>query len=88
VVVCDIVMPERDGYAFIRALRRLPPERGGGVPALAVTAYASAEDRRKAAEAGFDAHLAKPIDPETFVELVTRLPRRRGESAAGAENPS
>jgi two-component system CheB/CheR fusion protein len=61
-LVCDIAMPEEDGYGLIRRIRALGPGRGGAVPALALTALATAEDRRRALAAGFHAHMAKPVD--------------------------
>lgn len=66
VIVCDIAMPGEDGYSFIRALRRT----GSAVPAIALTAHAMTADAARAAEAGFDRHLAKPID---FDHLVATL---------------
>jgi CheY-like chemotaxis protein len=70
VVVCDIGLPDRDGYSLIRRVRELSPERGGTVPALALTAYAGPDDRDMTLAAGFDLYLAKPADPE---QLVTRI---------------
>jgi hypothetical protein len=61
VLVSDIGMPEEDGYALIRQVRALPPEEGGAVPALALTAYARLEDRRRVFSAGFQMHAAKPV---------------------------
>ena len=59
VLVSDIGMPEEDGYALIRQVRALPPERGGGTPAIALTAYARSEDRLKVILAGFQIHIGK-----------------------------
>jgi two-component system CheB/CheR fusion protein len=70
VLVSDIGMPIRDGYDLIREVRKRPAEKGGSVPALALTAYAAAEDREKTAAAGFQSYLAKPAAP---AELVTRV---------------
>jgi PAS domain S-box-containing protein len=72
VVLTDIGMPGDDGYSFLQALRRLPPDRGGKLPAIAVTAYATGEDRRRALQAGFFAHLAKPFDPVTLIATIGR----------------
>lgn len=69
VVLCDLGMPGKDGYDFIRALR----ERGGSAPALAVTAYARTEDERRAVEAGYRGHLAKPFEPSDLVAAVAAL---------------
>ncbi|HEY9594642.1 MAG TPA: response regulator, partial [Spirochaetia bacterium] len=73
VLLCDIALSGETGYDVIRRVRALRPEDGGKVPAAAVTAYASAEDRRRATSAGFTHHLPKPIDPDGLVALVARL---------------
>ena len=75
VLVVDIGMPEEDGHAFIRQVRRLPEAAGGRTPALALTAYASLEDRRQALAAGFNAHLAKPVDPPALIASLLDLAR-------------
>jgi CheY-like chemotaxis protein len=62
--VSDIAMPDVDGYSLIRNIRSLGPEYNSSVPALALTAYSTAEDVQRALSAGFDAHMAKPF--ETF----------------------
>jgi len=76
VIVSDIGMPEEDGYAFIAKLRALPRESGGRIPAVALTAYARAEDRRKALMAGFQNHAAKPVEPQELVMVVANLAGR------------
>ncbi len=73
IVVSDIGMPEMDGYMLMRHIRSLPLEQGGQVPAIALTAYAGEMDRQQAIAAGFQRHIAKPIDPETVVAIVTEL---------------
>jgi signal transduction histidine kinase len=73
VLVSDIGMPGMSGYDFIKAVRALPPERGGWVPAAALTAYASAEDRHRAMLAGYQMHISKPVDPERLVRVVADL---------------
>ena len=75
VLVSDIGLPEEDGYELIRNLRALAPEGPGGIPAVALTAYATADDRSRALAAGFQHHLAKPIDPEALRASVSRLAR-------------
>jgi CheY-like chemotaxis protein len=72
VIVSDIGMPIRDGYDLIADVRT----RGIRVPALAVTAYASAEDRRRAIGAGYQAHVAKPVDTTEFLVAVAALAGR------------
>jgi CheY-like chemotaxis protein len=73
VVVSDIGMPGEDGYALIRRLRERGPEEGGRVPAVALTAYARAEDRRRAIVAGFTTHLPKPVEPAELAVVVGNL---------------
>lgn len=70
-VVCDIQMPGMDGYAVARALRG--DSRLSQVPLIAVTASAMLGDRERVLAAGFDAYIAKPIDPETIVPLLENL---------------
>jgi signal transduction histidine kinase/DNA-binding response OmpR family regulator len=73
VLVTDIGMPKTDGYALLRTLRALPAELGGTIPAIALTAYARAEDRERAEMAGFQMHIAKPVDPSELVARVADL---------------
>jgi CheY-like chemotaxis protein len=73
VLVSDIGMPGEDGHALVRRVRTLPPEQGGRVPAVALTAYARAEDRVKAIRAGFQMHLAKPVEPAELIAMVASL---------------
>jgi CheY-like chemotaxis protein len=75
VLVSDIAMPEESGYVLMRKIRRLPPEQGGTVPALALTAYAGANDVKLALSAGFSAHVAKPIEPGGLALAVAELAR-------------
>lgn len=71
-IVSDIGMPGQDGYSFMRAVRRLlPPLRT--VPSVALTAFARDSDRALALEAGFDGHLAKPVDTTALLQKVARL---------------
>jgi signal transduction histidine kinase/ActR/RegA family two-component response regulator len=72
VIVSDIGMPDHDGYSFLRSLRALPSDCGGAVPVIAVTAYATPEDRAAALRAGFDAHLGKPFRPDALVAAILR----------------
>ena len=55
-------MPDEDGYSFLRKVRSLPPERGGGIPAIALTGYAGAMDKMDTFAAGYQAHISKPIE--------------------------
>ena len=72
-LVSDIAMPDRDGYDLISEIRSREPERGGKIPAVAVTAYARAEDRVRVLAAGFQMHIAKPIDPDELIAVVASL---------------
>ncbi|UKO98246.1 hybrid sensor histidine kinase/response regulator [Nostoc sp. UHCC 0870] len=73
VLVSDIGMPNEDGYALIRKLRSLPPEKGGKIPAAALTAYARADDRTRAIQEGYQLHLPKPIEPIELATVVASL---------------
>src|SRR5436190_19946810 len=73
VVLSDIQMPGEDGYALIRKVRALPPDRGGQTPAAALTGLTNEEERARVLEAGFQYHLAKPVDARRLVEVVTTL---------------
>jgi PAS domain S-box-containing protein len=72
-LVSDIAMPDQDGFDLIRQLRSRDPEHGGEIPAVAVTAYASAEDRVRTLAAGFQMHVAKPVDPDELIAVVASL---------------
>ena len=77
VIVSDIGMPGRDGYDFIRRVRAKTGARD--MPAAALTAFARAEDRKRALLAGFQTHLAKPVDPSELVAVVASLAGRTGK---------
>jgi signal transduction histidine kinase len=79
VLLSDIEMPDENGYAFIKRLRALTPEQGGTVPAVAMTAHGSRQDRDRALAAGFQRHLPKPFQPADLFALVGEL---AGRSAA------
>jgi PAS domain S-box-containing protein len=72
-LVSDITMPNQEGYELIRHVRELGLEQGGGIPAIAITARASAEDRVNALSSGFQMHISKPIDPEEIIAIVASL---------------
>ena len=72
-LISDVGMPDEDGYTLIRRVRALSLERGGRTPAIALTAYARAEDRVKAVVAGFQHHLSKPIEPVELIVMVASL---------------
>jgi CheY-like chemotaxis protein/anti-sigma regulatory factor (Ser/Thr protein kinase) len=76
VLVSDIGMPDMDGYALIKKIRRLPTERGGKIPAAALTAYARIEDRRRVLSAGYQMHIAKPVEADALTTAVAKLAER------------
>jgi CheY-like chemotaxis protein len=78
VLVCDVALPDDDGYGLLKRLRGTPI--GEGIPAIALTAYARPEDRAKALAAGFRAHLSKPLDPESLLREISSAVK--GKSAA------
>ena len=84
VLLCDLAMPHEDGFSLIRRIRARPPDRGGLVPAVAVTAYARQDDRDRSTASGFQLHLAKPIDIEQLVAAVAALARHGVAADASA----
>jgi CheY-like chemotaxis protein len=70
VLVVDVGMPEVDGYTFVRHLRARTPAQGGRTPAVALTAYASGEDRDRALAAGFNEHVPKPVHAVDLVPII------------------
>ncbi|MEH2307589.1 hybrid sensor histidine kinase/response regulator [Nostoc sp.] len=73
ILISDIGMSEQDGYTLIRKLRSLEPEKGGCMPAIALTAYTREEDRLEALSAGFQQYLSKPIDPNKLIAMVASV---------------
>ena len=73
ILMSDIGMPGEDGYALIKQVRALPPERGGRTPAAALTAYARDEDRGRALAAGYQLHIAKPFNPHELLAAISDL---------------
>jgi CheY-like chemotaxis protein len=73
VLLSDIGMPDVNGYALMRRVRSLAADSGGKTPAIALTAYARAEDGERAFVAGFQAHVTKPVDPDRLTALVANL---------------
>jgi CheY-like chemotaxis protein len=76
VLVSDIGMPFEDGYSLLSKVRGLDATQGGETPAVALTAYAREEDRTQALSAGFQMHLAKPVEPEELANVVAKLATR------------
>jgi CheY-like chemotaxis protein len=78
VLICDLAMPEMDGYELLENVRRLEPELGE-LPVIAFTAAARNEDRAQTRRAGFQAHLAKPVEPDELVTTILELVRGHKE---------
>lgn len=87
VLIADLAMPGMDGYALIEQVRALDPDFGGRTPAIAVTGYASPLDRLRALQAGYQNHVAKPVEPQELAIVIASLTGRSGQdrrvSAAG-----
>ncbi len=76
VIVSDIDMPQMDGYQFIGEVRNLPAHNGGQTPAVALTAFARAEDRTHAINAGFQKYLSKPVDFQELIATIASVAER------------
>ncbi|MBE9167085.1 response regulator [Pleurocapsales cyanobacterium LEGE 06147] len=76
ILISDIGMPDEDGYALLRRIRALEPKKGGRIPAIALTAYARTQDRRAALLAGFQSHVAKPVEPAELIAVIANLAGR------------
>jgi PAS domain S-box-containing protein len=77
-ILSDIGMPDKDGHEFIRSVRKLPSDHGGRTPAVALTAFARSEDRTRAMMAGYQVHLAKPVEAQELIATVASLTGRTG----------
>ncbi|MBN3944459.1 response regulator [Nostoc sp. NMS9] len=73
VLISDIGMPEVDGYSLIQQIRALTAEKGGKIPAIALTAYARVDDYQRVINSGYQRHVTKPLDPEELVQAVVAL---------------
>ncbi len=73
VVISDLGMPDEDGYSLIRKIRSLPPESGGNVPAVALSAFTSEDSRRKALEFGFNRYCTKPFEHDQLINDLLEL---------------
>jgi CheY-like chemotaxis protein len=81
-LISDIAMPGETGYDLIERIRALAPEEGGRIPAVALTAYTSPEDARRALRSGYHAHLSKPLQLRELVRVVVELVDRTGRHPA------
>ena len=77
-IVSDIEMPGEDGHSLIRKVRALDPERGGKIPAIALTAFGRPEDRIRSLTAGFNIHVSKPVDPAELIAIAASMLGRAG----------
>ncbi len=75
ILISDVGMPDMDGYMLIQQVRNLPPERGGNIKAIALTAYAGEINQKLAIAAGFGKHVAKPVEPEELITAIVELVR-------------
>ncbi|MBW4499368.1 MAG: PAS domain S-box protein [Scytonema hyalinum WJT4-NPBG1] len=73
VLISDIGMAEMDGYMLMRQVRSLPPEQGGRIPAIALSAYAGEINQQQAIAAGFERHISKPVEPAALVAVILDL---------------
>jgi PAS domain S-box-containing protein len=78
ILISDIGMPGTDGYDLIRQVRALPSDRGGKIPAIALTAYTRVEDRLQALRAGYDMHVPKPVELAELCAVAVSVSRRKG----------
>ncbi len=83
-LISDLGMPEVDGFELLGWVRALPREQGGQLPAVALTAFARSEDRLRALEAGFSAHISKPVEPSELIATVACALGRDGDMLAAA----
>ncbi len=73
IIISDLAMPEEDGYSLIRRVRKMPVKDGGNIPAMALSAFAASEDKRKAADAGFQKYHTKPFEPDALIEDIQEI---------------
>jgi signal transduction histidine kinase/ActR/RegA family two-component response regulator len=88
VVVTDLAMPDQDGFTLLRQVRSRTPEHGGGTPIIALTAYARPEDQAQTFEAGFQAHLSKPVNPAELIDAIHRLAATADLPPLGVQLPT
>ena len=87
VLISDLAMPKKDGVWLLKEIRSLPPEKGGAVPALALTAFTSQATAEQLTEVGFQMRLTKPMDPGALVEAVRTLAGRDVLEPRATEGP-
>lgn len=82
VLISDLGLPEVDGYDLIKQIRSLSPAEGGAIPAVALTGFASVEEKKRVKSAGFDWHLSKPVDYTQLIEAIGQLRRLRSNDSS------
>jgi CheY-like chemotaxis protein len=88
VIVTDLAMPEQDGFAFLRAVRSRPADRGGRVPLVALTAHAEWATRGRALQSGFETYLTKPVEAVELAAVVARVAGQTSAPPPTARSPS
>jgi PAS domain S-box-containing protein len=78
IIISDLAMPEEDGYSLISRIRQLPPDRGGKIPAMALSAFATNDSKQRALDCGFDQYSSKPFEPDIITRDVIDLMRKKG----------
>jgi len=84
VIVADIGMPQQNGYTLIGRIRGRDRDRGNIVPAIALTAFATAMDRDTALSAGFQVHMSKPFEPSRLISVIQDLAAKHGQNNDGS----
>src|SRR5262245_55518669 len=87
ILISDIGMPGEDGYTLMKKLRAWESQRGGHIPAVALTAYGRREDRQRALSVGYEYHVPKPVDPTELLTVVASLTNRIGKDEEFTEDP-
>jgi PAS domain S-box-containing protein len=80
VMISDLAMPDEDGYSLISRVRQLAPEKGGDIPAIALSAFATNESKQRAIECGFDYYSSKPFEPELLTSDILNVLRRKAQA--------
>jgi CheY-like chemotaxis protein len=73
VLICDIGMPDENGYSVMRKVRAQPSSKGGNIPAIALTGYGNLEYRNRGLQSGFQMHAVKPVSPDELVAMIQNL---------------
>jgi PAS domain S-box-containing protein len=82
IIVSDLAMPFEDGYSFLQRVRKLPEDKGGRLPALALSAFTTAENKERAFKVGFQDYHTKPFDPDLLISQIAELVKKNKEATA------